>query len=277
MRITIVCRARKVIPIISDMHYNSSTKYGVHLGGRYIYNNLYFEETKLQNSLQNPIFQKNLNSMKDGKNFDKSLMELFDICNKTKKNIPLVMGGERCISYSSVKSSVKKYNSKNTQLLWIDTNPCLKIKETRTETKFSNESILLQLFNYQQDWPIKKYPLLPHNTYIYGVDSFTKDEEQLIVNENINIIHKNIFTDNMQLSNPLHISISMNALKNKYCPSQYIENKNGIHPNALIDIFKSYKKHIVGVDICDFNPYACDRRTNIQSIYFINDFLKELF
>jgi arginase family enzyme len=253
MRITIISRARKIIPIISDMHYNSSKNYGVHLGGRYIYNNLYFE----QNTLRNAIFQKNLNMTKDVKN--------------------LVMGGERCISYSSVKSSVKQYKSKNMQLLWIDTNPCLKIKQTRMESKFSNESILLQLFNYEQDWPIKQYPLLPHNTYIYGVDSFTKQEEQIIVNENINIIHKNIFTDNMPLSNPLHISISMNALKNKYYPSQYIENKNGIHPNAIIDIFKTYKKNIVGVDICDFNPYACDRTTNIQSIYFINDFLKELF
>ena len=273
MRITIISRARKIIPIISDMHYNSSKNFGVHLGGRYIYNNLYFE----QNTLGNVIFQKNLNITKDVKNFDKSLLDLFDICNKTKKNINLVMGGERCISYSSVKSSLKQYKSKNTQLLWIDTNPCLKIKQMRMETKFSNESILLQLFNYEQDWPIKKYPLLPHNTYIYGVDSFTKQEEQIIVNENINIIHKNIFTDNMPLSNPLHISISMNALKNKYYPSQYIENKNGIHPNALIDIFKSYKKHIVAVDICDFNAYACEQNSNIHSIYFINQFLKELF
>lgn len=280
MHITIVSRARKIIPIISDMHYNSSKKYGVHLGGRYIYNNLYFEQNRLQNSLRNAIFQKNLNSINNVKNFDKSLMELFEICkkvNKTKKNINLVMGGERCISYPSVKASLKTYNSKNTQLLWIDTVPCLKTKQTSAEEKFSNDNILSQLFNYEQNWPIKKYPLLPHNTYIYGVDYFTKEEQQIILNENINVIHKNIFTNNMPVSKPLHISISINALKNKYYPSQYIENKNGIHPNALIDIFKTYKKNIVGVDICDFNAYACERNSNIQSIYFINQFLKHLF
>lgn len=280
MRITIVSRTRKLIPIISDIHYNSSKNYGVHLGGRYVYNNLYLEQNKLKNSFRNAIFQKNLNSIIDTKTFDKSLLELFNICkkvNKTKKNIHLVMGGERCIAYSSVKASLKTYNSKNTQLLWIDTDPCLKMKQTRIESKFSNESILLQLFNYEQDWPIKKYPLLPDNTYIYGVDSFTKDEEQIIVNENINVISKDHFYDNMPLSKPLHISISINALKNNYFPSQYIENKNGIHPKALIDIFKSYKNHIVAVDICDFNAYVCDQNSNAKSIYFINQFLKELF
>ena len=72
----------------------------------------------------------------------------------------------------------------------------------------------------------------------------------------------------------IHISLDVDGIDPKYCPSTGITVENGLSIDNIIDIIDSYNKQLVSFDVTEYNPFETSLEDSDLTKKNINKIIK---
>lgn len=172
------------------------------------------------------------------------------------------LGGDHGISVGSIPPMVRKYP--DLKVLWFDAHADINSPRTSLSGNFHGMPV-----NLISELYMNNSPLLLRNLSYFGIRDLDLSETEIIKNENINYysskeINKNsiqnIIDDvnsyhNLENSK-IHLSIDIDGLDPKYCPSTGTPSVEGMELDDVCEIVNKITKigEIVSLDLVEFNP-----------------------
>lgn len=235
------------------------SKKGVENGGIELYK--MFGNTNIENNIiEHQLFNTNLGYTELFRHHQKILQE-----NK----IPIVFGGDHSIGQITVGSSLT-YNN-NIKVLWIDAHADINTYESSI-SKNKHGMPLSSLIGLEDPWisQIKKGILDPKNLIYYGIRDLDDYEKNIVKDFGIKIINN---ADELDSNYKYHISFDVDALDPIIISSTGTLAENGLKIENIIEVFRTLKNNIVGIDITEYNPQLGDY---INSNYQMTQLIKTL-
>ena len=207
-------------------------------------------------------------------NYFKTNQEYIQLNDFTKKSLDKyrltgIIGGDHSISGASVPAFFDKYKE-DAHLIWIDAHPDLNTNITSISQN-SHGMPVSKIFGLMKNSVPSVYtPNFKQITYI-GLRSIDLPEKDFIeeykiskysseyinttgIDDILKILKKNLNYKN------IYISLDVDSLDPKFCPSTGTPVENGLHPNTINKIIKTLKPNIKCFDIVEFNPLIGSER-----------------
>lgn len=199
---------------------------------------------------------------------DEIYLEVTSIINDEK--IPIMIGGEHSISYSSIKACSEYYKD---TLYTIILDAHLDMKNEYGGMKYNHASVSRNI-----------YDKIMKNIVMIGLRSGTKEEWDFLNNNkiiyytsidiqkcNINSIIDNI--SKIVKNNYIYLSIDMDILDPIYCSGIGTPEPFGIHPNDVKSIINFFSKKIIGMDIVEISPEYDKELSSIIATKFLKEYI----
>lgn len=158
------------------------------------------------------------------------------------KTIPIILGGDHSISYPAVKAFARKYQSLD--ILHFDAHPDL--YEELYGDRYSNACPFARIMEEN----------LAQNLIQVGVRTATGQQRDKAAKHGVKMIEMKDFKEKLKLdfSNPLYISVDMDALDPAFAPGVSHYEPGGLSTRQLIDVLHALEAEIVGLDVVEVNP-----------------------
>lgn len=190
------------------------------------------------------------------------------ITNSYSGDFFLTIGGDHSVSLGTV-SAISKYKE-NLSVIWIDAHADSNTPNT-TLTGNIHGTILASLYGEGDKKMINLgfdgIKVEKNNVLVFGTRDVDEKEKEILLKNNIknipfeelqglNINNKKKILDYLlNKSNPLHISLDLDALDPRYIPGVSVPVKGGFSKDEVIEIithlFKEYD--VVSMDIVEYN------------------------
>ena len=178
---------------------------------------------------------------------DFTIDKYFDIEEITAKNLvkdlPLItLGGDHSITYPIVKAF--HHVNGPIQILHIDAHADL--YEEFEGDKYSHACPFARIMENK----------LASRLAQVGVRTLSTHQRELAKKLNVEIIEMRDFdtTDLPEFSNPIYISLDIDALDPAFAPGVSHHEPGGLSTRQVIDIIQKIKAPIIGADIVEYNP-----------------------
>tara|TARA_B110000208_G_scaffold51501_1_gene67645 strand:+ start:5759 stop:6535 length:777 start_codon:yes stop_codon:yes gene_type:complete len=192
---------------------------------------------------------------------DDGYTKLFNIHNKclSENLLPITIGGDHSISFSTVASSVKYYQGDLT-LIWVDAHADIHTRDS-SETKNMHGMPVGGLLGHDN---IFNFPELKPQQLIYiGLRDVDEYEQQII--DSLDIEHYTAeFVRNHSLSDILeniynkteaiHLSLDVDVMDPIHFGSTGTPVEDGLSIKETKQILSKFKPKIKSVDFVEFNP-----------------------
>ena len=225
-------------------------KLGVDLGSRELARNL--------NLTDNHILEmKSYNDYFKLYNFNKALLK--------KKIIPLNIGGDHSIAFSTVSASLKEYQQ-NLAVIWIDAHMDINTPKSSPSGNIHGMP-LSQICGNSLIFKFDNKNVLNYNNLLYiGIRDIDPYEEELLFECNIKYINvnqinnfdKNIIDEiNSFIKHKyIHLSVDVDAFDPTLISNTGTPVNNGIDIYQFIKLYKqtNIKNKLVNLDFVEFNP-----------------------
>jgi arginase len=259
---------KKIIPILAECSVGQ-TKYGVHYGGRFLYEALIRDNYPIEEP--RVIKQEEFNDFNNGMKRIKE--ETHAVLHE--KNFPLILGGDHSISYGSLKGVLEYYRN-NIHVLWIDSHTDINTYDSST-TKSKHGMPVSSLMGFNnENWGMDntEYKLKPEQITYFGINSIDDFEMKKIKELNIDYIHRDeLLTkapgDLIPEGVPIHISFDVDVLDRGYVPCTGTPVDRGLEPEIVDVVLKHLKGQVVSMDIVEYNPFLGNVKENDMSLYSI--------
>lgn len=176
------------------------------------------------------------------------------------KNKYVLIGGDHSVGHSSVASSMKKIESEDLYVIWIDAHP-----DTNTYSSSMSKNHhgmpLAGLLGFEESWVEIDNKLDTEHLLYYGIRDIDPFEKEMI--EKYNIYNTRIYDeliekiDNIIQNNKnatFHISWDVDSLDPKYLDSTGCPVEDGLTPDDIINIVNYLSDRIIALDIVEYNP-----------------------
>ena len=172
------------------------------------------------------------------------------------------LGGDHGISVGSIPPMIRKYP--DVKVLWFDAHADINSPRTSLSGNFHGMPV-----NLISELYVNNSPLLLKNLSYFGIRDLDLSEIEIIKNENINYyfseeINKNSIQNIIDDVNSyhdletskIHLSIDIDGLDPKYCPSIGTQSVEGIELDDVCEIVNKITKigENVSLDLVEFNP-----------------------
>ena len=190
-------------------------------------------------------------------------LELLYEANDNIKGPRINIGGDHSMSIATVAHSLNNYN--NLKLIWIDAHADI---NTSYSSKTGNIHGMPLGFLTNLDEDENFFYIYNHlnfeNIMYIGIRDIDEFEKKVI--KHTAVMKTNQFNHNKILdkidkfvgNSPIHISLDIDGLDPSYMPSTGTTSEEGLHISpvkGLLDhLYKTKKRQIKNVDICEFNP-----------------------
>jgi len=195
----------------------------------------------------------------------------------------LNLGGDHGITIGTLPPMLERYP--NLKVIWIDAHADINSPETSDTGNFHGMPVYF--ISDLSDCEDNNIKLPLKNLQYYGVRDLDEAESNRIINNNIrnyvkdeidnrslDVVIDDIINDNELLDNPVHLSIDIDSIDPKYCPSTGTCVDNGLDIKDVTELCKRIKEtgNLVSIDLVEFNPLIGneeDVRKTTDTIYKI--------
>jgi|APCry1669192647_1035423.scaffolds.fasta_scaffold01341_4 arginase len=213
---------------------------------------------------------------------------LYDKVYENMDKFIITIGGDHSIAAGNVGAIVDYYNivkNKKIFILWIDAHTDINTYETSSSKNTHGMPVAFLMHLCKQNIVNLKTKLEPYQIIYIGVRDIDPPEKKLLEELNIkyftnqyinsvgiyNVINEiqNIIGDE-----DIHISLDVDGIDPKYCPSTGITVENGLSIDNIIDIIDSYNKQLVSFDVTEYNPFETSLEDSDLTKKNINKIIK---
>lgn len=259
---------KRIVPILVECSVGQK-QYGVHYGGKFLYEAMMREDY--------PLEEPRIINQREFNNFNDGMKKLKEETHKVlrEKNFPLILGGDHSISYGSLKGVLEYYRN-NIHVLWIDSHTDINTEESST-TKSKHGMPLSSLMGFNnEDWGMddNQYKLQPEQLTYFGINSIDDFEMKKIKELNISYIHRDHLLnqsprDLIPEGVPIHISFDVDVLDKDFVSCTGTPVERGLEPETVDMVLKHFKGQVVSMDIVEYNPFLGNIHDNEMSLYSI--------
>lgn len=222
-------------------------------------------------------------SRQDFRNLKMGLYKISDEClnYSAGRHHTIFMGGDHLTSFGTVLSSLRKYGN-DFKLIWIDAHTDIHSFESSSSLNLHGMVVRMLMEHEYMDIPRLK----PEQLMYVGIRSSEREEIEYILNNKIQYIPmRDLRKDydgslnklaNFVKCNNVHISLDVDVLDPSIMSSTGTKENGGLMlEDGLLDIIsviRRYSKHFA-TDIMEFNPDLGDKKSSIETIRSVIDFL----
>ena len=215
---------------------------------------------------------------------------LYDTVYKNMDKFVVTIGGDHSIAVGSIGAINDYYNNvKNKKIfvLWIDAHADINTYETSVSQNIHGMPVAFLMKLCEQNIVNLKTKLNPEQIIYIGVRDIDPPEKEILDKYNIKyytmqyIITHGIIKLINELNeiigdNDIHVSLDIDGIDPKYCPSTGLVVENGLCPTDINIICNCFVNQIVSCDIVEYNPYISSFNETIKTSKNIMKILKNI-